>query len=71
VQESPCFVRAATGGQAFPQCVFDHWEVVKGDPIEVTVPPSKSRELVLAIRARKALSPSDDLPPLDRFLDKL
>ena len=61
-------LRAATGGQAFPQCVFDHWEVVKGDPFELG---SKSRELVLAIRQRKGLSPADDLPPFDRFYDKL
>jgi len=61
-------LRAGTGGQAFPQCVFDHWEVVKGSPFEEG---SKSRELVLTIRKRKQLSPSDDLPPLDRFYDKL
>jgi len=61
-------LRAATGGQAFPQCVFDHWEVVKGDPFEEG---SKCRELVLAIRKRKGLSPVDELPPFDRFYDKL
>jgi elongation factor 2 len=61
-------LRAATGGQAFPQCVFDHWEVVKGDPFDTT---SKSSELVISIRARKGLSPSDSLPPFDRFYDKL
>merc|ERR1712001_518366 len=37
VAESFGFVsslRAATGGQAFPQCVFDHWEVMPSDPLE-------------------------------------
>merc|ERR1711920_330970 len=34
VSESFGFVsalRAATSGQAFPQCVFDHWEAMQGD----------------------------------------
>ena len=59
---------AANAGAAARQCVFDHWEVVKGSPFEEG---SKSRELVLSIRKRKSLSPDDDTPPLDRFYDKL
>lgn len=27
-------LRAATGGQAFPQAVFDHWQAMTGDPLE-------------------------------------
>lgn len=27
-------LRSNTGGQAFPQCVFDHWQVLPGDPCE-------------------------------------
>jgi elongation factor 2 len=45
-------LRASTGGQAFPQCVFDHWEVVKGSPFEEG---TKSNELVMQIRKRKAV----------------
>nr|XP_032519397.1 translation elongation factor 2-like [Danaus plexippus plexippus] len=27
-------LRSNTGGQAFPQCVFDHWQILPGDPSE-------------------------------------
>jgi len=27
-------LRQATGGQAFPQSVFDHWALMSGTPIE-------------------------------------
>jgi len=60
-------LRANTGGQAFPQCVFDHWKVVGGDPLDA--PGSKVVELVNATRKRKGMA--DEIPPLDRFLDKL
>ena len=28
-------LRSNTGGQAFPQCVFDHWQILPGDPMEL------------------------------------
>lgn len=28
-------LRSNTGGQAFPQCVFDHWQILPGNPLEV------------------------------------
>mmetsp|Transcript_20308 Transcript_20308/g.30015 ORF Transcript_20308/g.30015 Transcript_20308/m.30015 type:complete len:860 (+) Transcript_20308:59-2638(+) len=59
-------LRSNTGGKAFPQCVFDHWQELGGD---VFKPGSKTNEVVLAIRKRKGLPL--DIPPLDRFLDKL
>jgi len=59
-------LRSNTGGQAFPQCVFDHWKVMPGDPLEKG---SKAEEIVLATRKRKGLP--EEIPPLDRFLDKL
>jgi len=59
-------LRSNTSGQAFPQCVFDHWKVVQGDPFEAG---SKAEEMVLTTRKRKGLP--DEIPPLDRFLDKL
>lgn len=32
-------LRSNTGGQAFPQCVFDHWQILPGDPMEPTTRP--------------------------------
>jgi elongation factor 2 len=58
-------LRSHTGGQAFPQCVFDHWQVMPGDPQE----PGKAQDIVIGIRKRKGLS--EEMPPLDRYLDKL
>lgn len=59
-------LRSSTGGKAFPQCVFDHWQVVAGDPL---VGGNKASEIVQKTRKRKGLEES--IPPLDRFLDKL
>jgi elongation factor 2 len=58
-------LRSHTGGQAFPQCVFDHWQILPSDPLV----PGKGADIVKAIRKRKGMS--EELPPLDRFLDKL
>ena len=59
-------LRAATSGRAFPQCVFDHWEQMSGNPLEEG---SKAFEVVEAIRKRKGLKPG--IPPLENFIDKL
>ncbi|KAI5122358.1 hypothetical protein M0805_004116 [Coniferiporia weirii] len=59
-------LRAATSGQAFPQAVFDHWEVMNGSPLDKG---SKLEELVTKIRTRKGLKP--DIPSLDTYYDKL
>jgi len=59
-------LRAATSGRAFPQCVFDHWEEMAGNPMEAG---SKANELVESIRKRKGLKPG--IPALDNFIDKL
>jgi elongation factor 2 len=59
-------LRAATSGRAFPQCVFDHWEELGGDPLEAG---SMANKVALGIRARKGLKP--EIPGLDNFLDKL
>jgi elongation factor 2 len=59
-------LRSNTGGKAFPQCVFDHWQELGGNPLNVG---SKANEVVLGIRKRKGLT--HEIPPLDRYLDKL
>ncbi|KAG5716465.1 Elongation factor 2 [Termitomyces sp. T112] len=59
-------LRSHTAGQAFPQSVFDHWEVMPGSP---TDKGSKIEELVTKIRVRKGLKP--EIPPLDTYYDKL
>ena len=52
-------LRAATSGQAFPQCVFDHWDVYPGNPVEAG---TKAAALVRSTRVRKGLS--SDVPPV-------
>jgi elongation factor 2 len=59
-------LRSHTGGQAFPQCVFDHWQSMAGSPLDAA---NKLNALVKGIRKRKGLN--EEIPPLDRFLDKL
>ncbi|KAI0094191.1 P-loop containing nucleoside triphosphate hydrolase protein [Irpex rosettiformis] len=59
-------LRAATSGQAFPQSVFDHYELMNGTPLDKG---SKLEELVRSIRVRKGLKP--EIPPLDTYYDKL
>eukprot|EP00045_Choanoeca_perplexa_P008884 m.83698 g.83698 ORF g.83698 m.83698 type:complete len:841 (+) comp14657_c0_seq1:104-2626(+) len=59
-------LRAGTGGQAFPQCVFDHWEAMNGDPL---AEGSKEYEIVKRSRLRKGLS--EEPFPLDKYYDKL
>merc|ERR1719329_676864 len=70
VAESFGFVaalRQQTSGQAFPQCVFDHWENLNmGD---YNAAGTKLNELLLAIRKRKNIKV--ELPALSDYLDKL
>ena len=59
-------LRSNTGGQAFPQCVFDHWQVLPADPME---PSSKAASIITDTRKRKGLK--EGIPALDNYLDKL
>lgn len=59
-------LRAATGGQAFPTLMFDHWELLNSDPVD---PTSQSGKIVADIRKRKGLKP--EVQPLGEYEDKL
>ncbi|KAI8084892.1 elongation factor 2 [Halteromyces radiatus] len=59
-------LRAATSGQAFPQCVFDHWEAMNGNPLEAG---NKVYDIIRDVRKRKGLT--EDIPGLERYYDKL
>jgi len=69
VAESFGFVadlRQQTSGQAFPQCVFDHWEGIGGSITNLDGPLVKK---ILAIRERKGIKV--EMPDLSDYLDKL
>ncbi|OZJ04187.1 Elongation factor 2 [Bifiguratus adelaidae] len=59
-------LRQDTGGQAFPQAVFDHWQLMSGSPLE---PGNKVYDIIRAVRKRKGLV--EDIPKLDNYYDKL
>lgn len=59
-------LRSNTGGQAFPQCVFDHWQILPGDPFDSN---SRPGQVVAETRKRKGLK--EGIPSLDNFYDKL
>lgn len=59
-------LRSSTGGQAFPQCVFDHWQILPGDPFDMKDKPA---QIVAETRKRKGLK--EEIPALDNYLDKL
>lgn len=69
VQESFGFtedLRSATSGQAFPQCVFDHWDVMTGNPLD---PTENVGAQVKEIRKRKGLK--EVVPDIGNYYDKL
>jgi elongation factor 2 len=57
----------ATSGAAFSQLMFDHWQLLDGGDFKD--PETRLGKVINAIRVRKGLTP--ELPPLDRYLDKL
>ena len=60
-------LRAATGGQAFPQSVFDHWQILPGG--SCLDPKSMPGEIVTKMRKRKGLK--EVVPGYDNYYDKL
>ncbi|KAJ2690145.1 translation elongation factor 2 [Coemansia spiralis] len=59
------FLREETGGQAFPQMIFDHWETMKGN----ATLDGRVKDTCLEIRKRKGLTQA--IPAVDTFLDRL
>jgi len=59
-------LRSNTGGKAFPQCSFDHWEPMSGSPY---AEGTKTKEVIEGVRKRKGLA--DGVPELSKYLDKL
>jgi len=69
-------LRAATGGQAFPQMMFDHWKIFPGNPFgerdktgKLGGTDQKAFDTIMATRKRKGLK--EEIPALDEYLDKL
>nr|KAF6489902.1 hypothetical protein HJG59_010299 [Molossus molossus] len=58
-------LRSNTGGQAIPQCMFDHWQILPGGPFDNTSRPSQ-----VAAETRKRKGLKEGIPALDNFLDK-
>jgi len=59
-------LRANTSGQAFPQMIFSHWQIVNGSPYESE---SQASKIVAEVRARKGLKVA--LPDFNDYNDKL
>lgn len=57
----------ATSGAAFSQLMFDHWQMLDGGDFKD--PTSRLGKIINNIRVRKNMP--GELPPLDRYLDKL
>merc|ERR1719190_340281 len=53
-------LRSQTQGKAFPQCVFDHWQILPDDPLMVAETPDvkvgRSAGIVTETRKRKGLN---------------
>ncbi|CCG84968.1 protein of unknown function [Taphrina deformans PYCC 5710] len=60
-------LRQATGGQAFPQMIFSHWDTMRGG--SPTDPTSKSGQIVATMRERKGLK--KEVPSYTEYYDKL
>nr|XP_047907417.1 elongation factor 2-like [Anser cygnoides]XP_047907418.1 elongation factor 2-like [Anser cygnoides] len=59
-------LKSNTSSQAFPQCAFDHWQILPGDPNDVN-----SHPLQVVAETCKCKGLKDGIPPLANFLDKL
>jgi len=69
-------LRSHTQGQAFCLSVFDHWQIVPGDPLDKSIvlrplepspPPHLAREFMIKTRRRKGLS---EEVSINKFFDE-
>jgi elongation factor 2 len=58
-------LRRVTSGTAFPQCQFDHWSLLPGEPFEMN---TKCNQIVTDIRLRKSLP--EQIPALESLIDR-
>jgi elongation factor 2 len=59
-------LRQNTGGQAFPQMIFSHWQLLNGNPYDAG---SQAEKVVLAVRERKGMKA--ELPAFGDYYDRL
>merc|ERR1712244_153411 len=59
-------LRKNTGGQAFPQMKFSHWEIVSGNPLTVD---SMAYKILMDTRKRKGMK--EKLPLFGDYYDKV
>jgi len=60
------FLRQNTGGQAFPQMIFSHWQQANGNPLEEG---NQAHNICVAARKRKGLK--SELPVFADYYDKI
>jgi elongation factor 2 len=60
------FLRQNTGGQAFPQMIFSHWQIANGDPFDVS-----SSAYTICMNARKRKGLKAEMPLFGDYYDKL
>jgi len=58
-------LRQNTSGQAFPQMIFSHWQMVNGEAYE----DSQTQQIILSVRERKGLK--NELPDFNDYYDKI
>ena len=69
VNESTGFdsdLRKVTSGKAYPQCAFDHWQILPGDPFDLN---SIAGRVCQGIRKMKNMD--EAMPILADYLDRL
>jgi len=64
-------LRSQTQGKAFPQCVFDHWQMIADDPLDETNSAKATSSFTIVTNTRKRKGLNEGVPALDKFLDKM